>query len=307
MTKFVSAIIAATSLFAVAGCSTETGSPNELASAQTEDALSSCPNAQGTNAAIASFAVAYGTEAHQWQILNDFEEYRGYNYQMMLRPTATGKCANNACPVTAEILRYQDSRNDQKLVYDGEILSSYNFASRLTTGWENMRTYKQGNRFTFPSHTLNFVSMQKSTVCSTDFTYNATVASGTLDVLVNALRFTDGNGQNPYLFTYDSGGNPHLRVSGNTLTIDPTGGTSGDPSTSTSGDVTLAGCQGMSLAVGTPAVPDRVHINVTDSSGNKVPVVADGYPCACSLRRVPAGFMRLNNPNSPNTFYCSAT
>jgi len=301
MMKFVSAVVTVTSLIAVAGCSTETGSANELAAAQTADALSSCPNQAGTNAAIAAFAVAYATEAHHWQILNDFEDFVGYANQRQLRAKSTGACANNACPMTAEILRYQDARNDQKLVFDGQLLSSYNFASRLWTGWDNMRTYKNAGRYTFPSHTLNFLSMQNGNVCSTDFTYNASVASGTLDVLVNALRFTDGNGQNPYLFTYDSAGNPHLRVSGNTLTIDPTGGTSGDPSTSTSGDVTLAGCQGASLG------GDRVHINVTDSSGNKVPVVADGYPCACSLRGVPAGFMRLNNPNSPNTFFCSAT
>ena len=299
MTKFVSAIIAATSLFAVAGCSTETGNPNELAAAQESDALASCPNQQGTNAAIASFAVAYGTEAHQWQILNDFEEYRGTYNQLMLRPKSTGACANNKCPMTAEVLSYQDARNDQKVVYDGQILSSYNFASRLTTGYDNMVTYRNGKRFTFPSHTLNFVSMQNGNVCSTDFTYNATVASGTLDVLVNALRFTDGNGQNPYLFTYDSSGNPHLRVSGSTLTIDPTGGTSGDPSVSTSGDVTLAGCQAFS--------GDKAHINVTDSSGAKNSVVGDGYPCACSTKNMPAGFMRLNNPNSPSTFFCSST
>jgi hypothetical protein len=301
MTKFVSAIIAATSLIAVAGCSTETGSPNELAAAQTADALTSCPNQAGTNAAIAAFAVAYGTEAHHWQLLQDFEEYRGTYNQLMLRPKSTGACANNKCPMTSEILTYQDARNDQKVVYDGQILSSYNFASRLTTGYDNMVTYKNANRYTFPSHTLNFVSMQNSNVCSTDFTYTASVASGTLDVLVNALRFTDGNGQNPYLFTYDSAGQPHIRVSGNTLTIDPTGGTSGDPSTSTSGDVTLAGCQAASINA------DKTNINVTDSTGTKVQVVGNGYPCACSLRGVPAGFMRLNNPNSPATFYCSAS
>ena len=299
MIKFVSTVIAATSLIAVAGCSTETGSAQELAAAQDSDALASCPNAQGTNAAIAAFAVAYGTEAHHWQILSDFEEYRGTYNQLMLRPTSSGACANNKCPMTSEILRYQDALNDQSIVYDGQILSSYNFASRLTTGYDNMKTYKSSNRYTFPTHTLNFVSMQHGNVCSTDVTYNATVSSGTLDVLVNALRFSDGNGQNPYLFTYDSSGNPHLRVSGGTITIDPTGGTSGDPSVSTSGDATLAGCQANT--------PDKINIAVTDSSGNKVSVVGDGYPCACALRNVPAGVMRLTKPATPSTFYCAAS
>jgi len=302
MMKFVSAVVTAASLIAVAGCSTETASPSELAAAQESDALASCPNAQGTNAAIAAFAVTYATEAHHWQLLADFEEFRGYNYQLMLRAKSTGACANNKCPMTAEILRYQDSRLDQQLVYDGQLLSSYNFASRLTTGYDNMVAYKNSNRYTFPSHTLNFVSMQNGTVCSTDFTYNATVSSGTLDVLVNALRFTDGNGQNPYLFTYDSAGNPHIRFSGNTITIDPTGGTSGDPSQSTSGDVTLAGYQAASINA------DKTTIKVYDSSGNMTVVNGNGYPCACALKNVPAGFMRLSKPDTaPNTFYCNPT
>jgi len=301
MIKFVSAMIAATSLIAAAGCSTETGSANELAAAQESDALASCPNAQGTNAAIAAFAIAYGTEAHRWEVLTDFEEFRGYNYQLMLRPKAGGKCANNACPMTAEILTYQDGRNEGKIVYDGQALSSMSFASRLTTGYDNMNAYKTNKMFPYPTHTLNFLSMQKGNVCMTDVSYTASVSSGTLDSLVNALKFSDGNGQNPYLFTYDGSGNPHLRVAGNVVTVDPTGGTSGDPSISTSGDVTLAGCQAVST--------DKTHINVTDSTGAKTSVVGNGYPCACSTKSIPAGFMRLNPPTSPspNTFLCSAT
>jgi hypothetical protein len=303
MTKFVSAIIASAALAAAAGCSAEAVDP----AAQESQALASCPNAQGTNAAIAAFAVAYGTEAHHWQILADFEEYRGQYNQLMLRFKTTyplGACNATTCPMTAEILRYQNALLDQTIVYDGEKVSAYNFASRLTTGFDNMKTYAQNHQYPFPAHTLNLLSMQNGTQCMTDATYGATAPDGTNlpnpDLLTNALRFSDGNGVNPYLFTYINNV-PHLRYTANTVTVDPTGGTSGDPSVSTSGDLTVAGCQAFS--------PDKVHISVLASDGTKTPVVGMGYPCTCATKGISAGGMRNDtamNANAPNTFFCVA-
>lgn len=305
MTKFVSAIIASAAVLAAVGCAAETGNSAEN-SAQDSEAVSSCPNAQGTNAAIAAFATAYGKEAHHWQILADFEEYRGANYQLMLRPKGyPGACANHACPLTEIILGYQDTSFDQAVVYDGEKLSSWNFASRLTTGYDNMKTYAQNHQYPFPAHTIDYVSQAPGTICMTDFTYNATLPTGyTPDALVNALRFSDGNGQNPYLFVYDSAGKPHLRFTGMSLIVDPTGGTSGDPSTGNNQDLTVAGCN---AAAADSTGAGTGNITVMAADGTATQAAGWGYPCSCSTRSVSAGKMRNDtqwNKTSSKTYFC---
>ena len=303
MTKFVPAIIAAAAMSTLAGCVAESGDmPADEAFSQDSELASQCPNPNGTNAAIAAFAAAYGTEAHQWQILNDFEEYRDYgdNYQMKLRPKSTGKCANNACPNTMEVLAYQSTKLDQKIVLDGQFLSTWNFASRLVTGYDNMLTYRAGNRYTFPAHSISMIASGPSATCTgnTDFTYSTNLSNP--DVLVNALRFADGNGVNYHLFTYDAQNVPHLRTSGMNAIIDPTGGTSGDSSTSSSstGTGTLAaGCQGYSA--------DKVKIKVYQADGvTQTMVDANGYPCNCSLKNISGGKMRLDDPYAASTYFC---
>src|SRR5688572_27384361 len=56
-----------------------------------------CNNLDGTNAMLASLASAIGNELGRWEIVKDFEVYRGYNYQEMIRvkSTSRSKCLNN--------------------------------------------------------------------------------------------------------------------------------------------------------------------------------------------------------------------
>jgi len=288
--------IALAAMSTLAGCVAESGTAEESVGTQGEALV--CPNQAGTNAAIAAFAVAYGTEAHRWQILADFVPAVGSYNQQTIAPSTTGKCANHACPMTEEILRYADAKMDGKVVYDGQVLSAYNFASRLYTGYQNMQSYKSGGRFPVPAHKIDFLKWSTGTICSTDVTYSAHTDTGGMlsnpDLLTNALRFADGNGVNPYLFVYDSANQPHVRFTADTVTVDPTGGTSGDGSTST--NAPAAGCQAIS----------RDKVNFKISTNPDVFVVGNGYSCDCPERGITnsAGHMRLDDPSAPNTFFC---
>lgn len=295
-THIVPSIIALAAMSTLAGCVAESGNPSEESVGNQGEALV-CPNQAGTNAAIAAFAVAYGTEAHRWQILDDFQPAVGTYNQQTIAPKSTGACANHACPMTEEILRYADAKNDGKIVYDGQVLSAYNFASRLYTGYTNMVTYRNNRMYPVPAHRIDFMAWSTGNSCSTDVTYSAHNTSGGLltnpDDLTNALRFADGNGVNPYLFTYDSQGKPHVRFTADTVTVDPTGGTSGDGS-GTPGPA--AGCQAFS----------RDKVNFKISTNPDVFVAGNGYYCNCPERGINnnAGHMRLDDPSAPSTFMC---
>jgi len=124
----------------VSGCTMESGDLAQEDSAGTEQAA--CSNLDGTNAMLAGLAAAIGTELHRFEIVQDFEIYRGYNYQEMLRIKSSSRslCLNNCRNIDA-LLSFQDSRTDQLFVFkDGTKLSSWTFASRLVTGWRNQKT-----------------------------------------------------------------------------------------------------------------------------------------------------------------------
>ena len=123
----------------VAGCAVESGDLAQDDSAGAEQAA--CLNLDGTNAMLATLAAAMGTELHRFELVSDFEVYRGYNYQEMLRikQSARSLCTNN-CRTIDAILSLQDSRTDQLFVFkDGTKLNSWTFASRLVTGWRNQK------------------------------------------------------------------------------------------------------------------------------------------------------------------------
>jgi hypothetical protein len=98
-------------------------------------------NLDGTNAMLATLAAAMGTELHRFELVNDFEVYRGFNNQEMLRvkQSARALCTNN-CRTIDAFLSLQDSRTDGQFVFkDGTKLNSWTYASRLVTGWRNQK------------------------------------------------------------------------------------------------------------------------------------------------------------------------
>src|SRR6478752_5822348 len=200
MKKFASLIVAAAALSTVAGCSTETGT--ELTA---QEASAVCANPEGTNAAIAALATAISQELHRWQLTTDFYTYRGYQNQLMLGLTSAGLAAcGGSCPITSEILKYQDSRMDQKIIFGTVKLSSWSFASRLTTGFENQLVCQRAGRCSFPAHTFGFdPAATVPGACDTLFTFSvskpANMGGGALSAaeigqLSNALVWTTGNG-----------------------------------------------------------------------------------------------------------------
>jgi hypothetical protein len=131
----VSFALAAVSL--VAGCSVDAGDGAALDESVGLEEGGLCSNPDGINAMMASLATVIGNELHRFEIANDFEIYRGYNNNEMLRikSSARSLCSNNCRNIDA-ILLWQDSRNDQKFVFkDGTKLNSWVFASRLVAGW----------------------------------------------------------------------------------------------------------------------------------------------------------------------------
>src|SRR5262245_4621062 len=127
MKKFAPLFIAAAALGSLQGCATDA---SETMTA--EDQAANCFNPEGTNAAIAVLATTMAQELHRWQIVSVFYVYNGYNNQQMLGLTSTGLAAcGNDCFFTKSILALQDSRMDQKAIFNGVRLSSWSFASRL--------------------------------------------------------------------------------------------------------------------------------------------------------------------------------
>jgi hypothetical protein len=273
MKNFVPLVLAAVALSSFAGCSTETA-PEMTA----EETAASCYNPEGTNAAIAALATAMSQELHRWQVTTDFYEFRGTYNQLQLGLTQAGlNACGGDCPMTREILRYQDARLDQKIVFNGVKLSSWSFASRLTTGWENQKVCQQGGRCPFPAHMFGYDPAATSPgACDTLFTFSVTkpgsmgggpLTAGEAAQLNNALVWTTGNGPNPYIA---------FQSTESTVTIDPTGNLN-PPGQTTGSEV----CQKLSLT------------NIS------------GTPCTCAANNIYSnGQLKNDQPLTPKTYYC---
>jgi hypothetical protein len=273
MKTFAPLIAAALALSSIAGCSTET---SDEMTAEEIASVTVCANPEGTNAAIAALTTAISQELHRWQIASDFYEYRGANYQLMLGLTSAGLAAcGGSCPMTSEILKYQDSHLDQKIIFGNVKLSSWSFASRLTTGFENQVTAQRAGRAPFPAHAFG-VSTSAPGACDTLFTFPvakpASAGGGNLTAaeigqLNNALLWTTGNGPNPYIA---------FQVGANTVSVDP-GGNLNPPGQTTGSDV----CQKTSMT----------NIN--------------GQPCTCAANNVYAnGQLKNDDPLATRTYFC---
>jgi len=274
MKFFAPLLIAAAAVSSLAGCSSQaTTEPTA------EDQAAVCANPDGTNAGIAALAVAMSQELHRWNLTSDFYIYRGYSNQEMLGLTQAGKNAcGGSCPITQEILNMQDARMDQKIVFNGVKMSSWNFASRLVTGYRNQGNCQNARTCPFlTSHMFGYNSATTAPgACDTLFTFTVTRNNSTgggamtaaeISQLSNALVWTAPTGINPYIA---------FQSTASTVTIDPTGNLN-PPGQTTGSEI----CQKLSLS----------DIN--------------GTPCTCAANSVYSnGQLKNDQSLTPKTFYC---
>jgi hypothetical protein len=228
MIKFSHLILAAAAMAPLAGCMAE--SQDVATEGAADESAAACANPDGTNAMIASLAVAIGSELHRWQVTKDFYKFRGYNYQEMLGLTSTGLAqCSNGCRNVKALLSFQDSRTDQTLEFSGGVkLSAWTYASRLTAGFGNQQTCDSRpdnhayDNCPAEAHKLTLTSLVKGG-CDTMATFNATTPAGTPLMypaqLHNKLLWAENGG-------FGAGQlNPYIQFSSTaaTVSIDPIG------------------------------------------------------------------------------------
>jgi hypothetical protein len=265
------AVATVSGLSALSGCVAGPDGGDEEVSGHTAQAL--CENPEGTNAMIALLANAMASELGRWEILSDMETFRGFNNQLMLRLKAGAPCTNG-CATVNSLLQFQDSRLDQRFRFaDGTALSSWSFASRLATGYGNQSTCKTNNWCPYEPHKLSFLSSAAG-ACVPQNTYSAQKPNGGNLLnpanLRNALKFTEGNGPNPFI------------AFASTATTASIGGGN---ETSTS-----------------QAAP----FNCTKLNPPSAVPHLDGAACSCPGVAAPSRLVRVaTNPATPNWLYCA--
>jgi len=261
-------LLAAGSSFALAGCTLETLDEDVATSEE-----AACTNTEGTNAMVALLANAMAQELGRWELLSDFEVYRGFNNQAMLRVKAGVACANN-CATVNTLLQFQDSRLDQKFVFaNGQKLSSWAFASRLAAGYDAQKACTQNKQCPYEKHKLTFQTSAAGP-CELLYTYGAQKAVGgnltNAAQLKNALNWTNAAGTNPYI---------GFSSTATTASI----GNSRETNAGTA--TTVFAC---------------VQVNPTSA-----PPLA-GRTCTCPGLNPPTTLKRVTtNPATPNMLYCA--
>jgi hypothetical protein len=292
MKKLVSVAIATATMSMIAGCAVD--SADVAGESSSDVSQASCANPEGTNAMIAALATAIASNMHRIEVLTDFYVYVGYQNQRMLGISSTGlaQCQKfgSTCDDVKFLLMFQDSHYDQKLTFGTNKLSSWSYASRLTTGWDNQVACKRNNTCPYPVHQLTQTTVAPGG-CATLFTYNVTNPSTGAVIadpskLNNALVFTYGNGPNPYIA---------FQAGLGTMTIDPDGGVvGGDTSGSTSGASTCptaGGVNNLGTIYATCQVPGTAGTDLT------------GQACQAGAA---CGTLYKAWPSFPNKYKCNA-
>ena len=269
MNKLVSLLIAAAgSSLIFAGCSVETVDAESEAVGENVEAV--CANGDGTNPMLALLANAMAKELGRWELTSDFEKFRGFNNQDMLRLKSSAVCTNG-CATIKQILAYQDSRLDQVFQFaDGTKLNSWTFASRLVSGYDVMKACTDGRWCPYEKHKLSFTSTGTGP-CTSLNTFGAQKATGgnltTPADLKNALKFMEANGVNP-----------HLAFA----------------STATS----------VSIGTSLEFEPGPTN-NCTEYNPTTATPRLDGAACSCPGVATPSTLKRVTtNPTTPSMLYC---
>jgi hypothetical protein len=272
--SFVSLSVAALGL--AAGCAVEAVDSAELdAVGAGEEAA--CSNPDGTNAMIASLAAAIGAELGRFELLSDFEIYRGtYNQEMLrikssVRYASPARCRNNCAGIDA-LLAFQEPSLDQQWKFkDGTKLNSWTYASRLATGYRNQQTC-EGRPSTdantckgAETHYLERVGITNALCDNVDYGMNMVqlratkgntngsefspeTALVTPNRLNRKLVWANNNSSSP---NDSSKLNPFLQfsvVDGFTVEVDPGDGTQGEE------PAPPAACEAMCQATSNPAI-----------------------------------------------------
>lgn len=243
----------------------ESDAEEAAAFGETEQGLLSCSNPDGTNAAMAAFAVAVAQELKRWDAGRDFvlNSTSGFSEgsfgpQQAIK-LATGsdalgargksRCSDGRCAGVQALLDMQYDQANNKVYFQGSgntkvALNPAALRSRMYAKWQEQRACDQnardGDNNSCPreQNALSFVSAAPGG-CDTDFTFSAKSSTGTAlrfpNQLKNRLKFADSS--NPYI---------NFRNLGNgNVSIDPVYGLNDDGVTSTG--ACTAACTKISL------------------------------------------------------------
>lgn len=217
----------------------------------TEQGLMSCANPDGTNAAMAAFAVLVAKDLGRWDAGRDFkmittsgmsETSPGMQQAIALAsgsdakgPIGKSKCSDGQCRRVQAILAMQYDNMNGKIFFQGSgstkvQLNPAALRSRMYAKWQEQKSCDQNakdgdvTRCPVEQNALTYLSEAKGG-CDTNFTFAAKNTSGgalkNVNQLKNRLRFADM--ANPYIaFTNLGNGN---------VSIDPTYGLGDDKPT----------------------------------------------------------------------------
>jgi hypothetical protein len=234
MTMTKSLIISAIGILGLASaCAVDSDmSAEEVASG--EDAV--CANESGTNAAMASLAVATAMELKRWEPRTDFK-INTSTYRLELTPAGKSRCGSN-CKNVETILAWQDPIYAGKIKFPGgATLEPSVFKDRLNSRFEaqrncDARPSNQAGSCSAEKHDLKYLRNAPGS-CDTNYFFHAYKPGTTTNIQypVN-LKFQllwvgwdkQASNSNPYL-AFD--------VEGDDIQVDPTaGGIINDPAAS---------------------------------------------------------------------------
>jgi hypothetical protein len=223
MRKFVSLLVASTALVGLASACT-VDAPVEEGLGSGEEAA--CANPQGTNATIASLAVAIGQELGRWQVTTDFKWVNLYPWYPVMTLSSAGlaQCSANgsSCSMVKALLSWQDPKFNGKIKFaDGTVLSPDTYQARLYSGYQEQvvcesRPPNNTNPNNCPAeaHKLTLQGTSPG-VCEIDYTFKATKTTGAPLTapaqLINKLLWARKE-YNPYIA---------FQSTASTVTIDP--------------------------------------------------------------------------------------
>jgi len=195
-----------------------------------------CSNESGTNAAMASLAVATAMELKRWQPRTDF--YIASDWTIQLTQTGKNRCADKVCKNVQAILDWQKQVYEGKIKFPGgEYLTPNVFKDRLIARYYSQkacdeRPSNQPGNCSVEAHDMKFMRSAAGS-CDTNYFFHAYKPGTTTNISYPAnLKYQllwvgwdpDANARNPYL-AFD--------VEGDDVQIDPTAGViSGDPQAS---------------------------------------------------------------------------
>ncbi len=217
-----------------------------------EQGLMSCTNPDGTNAAMAAFAVAVAQELKRWQVGRDFVVFGtsgwsegSWGYQQAIKlttgsdqfgPRGKSRCDDGVCANVQALLDMQYDQANNKVFFQGTgstktLLSPAALRSRLVAKLGEQKICDQqakDNSLTScpkEEHVLEFDSAADGS-CDTNFFFKATKPDGEPLLypkqLKNKVKFADQT--NPYIAFQDLGNG--------IVSIDPTFGLNPDGRTS---------------------------------------------------------------------------